>query len=118
MTDAELMGIAVDEAWRGVRSGNGEVGVVVALDGEPVYRGFNRINVSDDVTGHAEIDALRAVSKQSESLDLSRFTLYCTLEPCGMCTCACVWAHIGRIVYGADRRQVPGRYFELEGLAC
>jgi tRNA(Arg) A34 adenosine deaminase TadA len=116
LTDENLMRLAIDQAWRGVKSGNGEVGVVVTCDGEIVHRGFNRINASDDVTGHAEIDALRAVSKKLDSLDLSRCALYCTLEPCGMCTCAAVWANLGRIVFGAPRAQVPARYFELDGL--
>src|ERR671922_872268 len=118
MTDIDLMQLAIDEAWQGVRSGNGEVGVVIARQGQVVYRGFNRINTSNDVTGHAEIDALRAVSKDMETLDLAEYTLYCTLEPCGMCTCACAWAHVGRIVFGAGREEVPGRYFELDGVSC
>jgi tRNA(adenine34) deaminase len=112
------MQIAVDEAWRGVRSGNGEVGVVIARAAVPVYRGFNRINSSKDVTGHAEIDALRAVSKELDDLDLSEYALFCTLEPCGMCACACAWARVGRIVFGAGRGDVDASYFELEGLSC
>src|SRR3954447_16383118 len=116
MTDAALMRLAIDEAWRGVNSGNGEVGVVVVRNGEVLHRGFNRINTSYDVTGHAEIDALRAVSTRLDRLDLSGCTLYCTLEPCGMCTCAAIWARVGRIVFGARRGDVPGRYFELDGL--
>src|SRR5436305_2024307 len=103
MNDHELMRLAIEEARKGIETGNGEVGVVVARDGRPVYSGYNRINASNDVTGHAEIDALRAVSKGSDTLDLSAYVLYCTLEPCGMCTCACAWARVGRIVYGASR---------------
>lgn len=118
MTDVELMEIALGEAWRGVRTGNGEVGVVMAQVGEPVYRGYNRINSSSDITGHAEIDALRAVSEGMDTLDLSGYTLYCTLEPCGMCSCACAWARVGRIVFGAGRGQVPERYFELARFSC
>jgi tRNA(adenine34) deaminase len=118
VTDEELMQLAIAEAWKGIESGNGEVGAVIASGGKPVFRGYNRINSSSDVTGHAEIDALRAVSKGADTLDLSAYTLYCTLEPCGMCTCACAWAHLGRIVYGAPRSDVPARYFELDGLSC
>ena len=112
------MAIAVEQAWEGVRTGNGEVGVVVAFEGRPVYSGYNRINTSSDVTGHAEIQALRAVSQSLERLDLSGHALYCTLEPCGMCACACAWARVSRLVYGAGMADVPARYFELDRLSC
>jgi tRNA(adenine34) deaminase len=118
MTDEELMTVAVEQAWEGVRTGNGEVGVVIARAGQPIYRGYNRINSSMDVTGHAEIQALRTVSEGLAELDLSGHTLYCTLEPCGMCACACAWARVSRIVFGAGKQDVPKRYFELEGLSC
>jgi len=45
----------------------------------------------------------------------SRFegaTLYSTRQPCGMCSMACIWAGISRIVYGAGRAQVHEMYFE------
>ena len=38
--------------------------------------------------------------------------LYTTLQPCGMCTMASIWAKIGRIVYGAGRDDVHSEYFE------
>jgi tRNA(adenine34) deaminase len=116
--DEDLRALAIDQAWEGIASGNGEVGVVVARAGEVVYRGYNRINTSGDITGHAEIAALRAVSEGTGKLDLSDCTLYCTLEPCGMCACACAWARLSRIVYGAGKSDVPERYFELESLSC
>jgi tRNA(adenine34) deaminase len=116
--DRDLMGLALEEARRGAATGNGEVGVVIARAGRPLYRGYNRINVTSDITGHAEVQALRDLSQRLERLDLAGHTLYCTLEPCGMCTCACAWARISRIVFGASRLEVPERYFELEGLSC
>jgi len=39
-------------------------------------------------------------------------TLYSTRQPCGMCSMACIWAGISRIVYGAGRAQVHEMYFE------
>jgi hypothetical protein len=38
--------------------------------------------------------------------------LYTTLQPCGMCTMASIWAKIGRIVFGAGRDDVHEMYFE------
>ncbi len=39
-------------------------------------------------------------------------TLYSTLQPCGMCSLASIWGKIGRIVYGAGRRDVHRMYFD------
>jgi tRNA(adenine34) deaminase len=39
-------------------------------------------------------------------------TLYSTLQPCGMCSLASIWAKLGRIVYGAGRQDVHEMYFE------
>ena len=38
--------------------------------------------------------------------------LYSTLQPCGMCTMASIWAKVGRVVYGAGRDDVHRMYFE------
>ena len=44
--------------------------------------------------------------------ELRGAVLYTTLQPCGMCTMASIWAKIGRIVYGAGRDDVHPMYFE------
>jgi len=116
--DARMMMMAVAQAEEGIRTGNGEVGVVVTKQGAVVYAGYNTMNASSDVTAHTEVAALRTLSKDLQTFDLSGHSLYCTLEPCGMCTCACLWARIDRIVFGAAREDVSAEYFELEGLSC
>jgi tRNA(adenine34) deaminase len=53
--------------------------------------------------------------RAGEKLHRPRFegaTLYSTLQPCGMCSMASIWAGISRIVYGAERDQVHEMYFE------
>ncbi len=42
--------------------------------------------------------------------------MYCTLQCCGMCTMACIWAKISRIVFGATRGDVHSMYFEARHL--
>jgi tRNA(adenine34) deaminase len=56
--------------------------------------------------------AIRRACASLRRDDLRGATLYSTLQPCGMCTMASVWAHIGRIVYGAGRGEVHRMYFE------
>jgi tRNA(adenine34) deaminase len=65
-----------------------------------------------DPTAHAEIVAIRKLCLKLNTTDLKGYTIYCTLQPCGMCTMACLWAGISRIVYGAGRDDVHHIYFE------
>jgi tRNA(Arg) A34 adenosine deaminase TadA len=111
-TDLRFMRQALDLAYEGIRTGNGEVGVVVTKASQVVYSGYNAMNTTWDVTGHAEIVALRTLSMQLKTFDLAGHTLYCTLAPCTMCAAACVWAHLDRVVYGAGRGDAPNEYFD------
>ena len=55
----------------------------------------------DDVTAHAEIQAITAATQTLGGKYLPDATLYVTVEPCVMCAGAIGWAQIRRIVYGA-----------------
>ena len=54
-----------------------------------------------DATAHAERLAISEAGEKTGSWRLSDCTLYVTLEPCPMCTGACINSRIGRIVYAA-----------------
>ena len=107
------MRLAIEEARIGDQTpGAGEVGCVIVRDGEVVAQGHNEAEGECDPTAHAEIVTLRKVGKKLGSLDFSGCTVYCTLQCCGMCTMACLWAKVSRIVYGASRDDVHSMYFE------
>jgi tRNA(adenine34) deaminase len=55
---------------------------------------------------------MRRAGEKLACEDLRGAVLYTTLQPCGMCTMASIWAKIGRIVYGAGREDVHPMYFE------
>lgn len=107
------MRLAIEQARIGKRTpGAGEVGCVIVRGGEVVASGFNEAEGSFDPTAHAEIVTLRKLGKQQRSLDYSGCTLYCTLQCCGMCSLACLWAGVTCIVFGASRQDVHSMYFE------
>ena len=111
--DEDFMRLAIEEARLGeIRPGAAEVGCVIARAGQVVAAGHNENELRHDPTAHAEIVTLRRAGERLRSIDLSGCTLYCTLQPCGMCTLACVWAKVSRIVYGAGRNDVHSMYFE------
>jgi tRNA(adenine34) deaminase len=72
----------------------------------------NEVDLRHDATAHAEILAMGRAGAKLKCNELTDAVLYTTLQPCGMCTMASIWAKIGRIVYGAGRDDVHEMYFE------
>jgi tRNA(adenine34) deaminase len=92
--------------------GKNGIGCVIVRDGEVIGEGCNEVECRHDATAHAEIVSMRRAGQRLECHELRGATLYTTLQPCGMCTMASIWAKIGRIVYGAGKDDVHDMYFE------
>ena len=88
------------------------IGCVIVLNGAIVGEGHNEVDCRHDPTAHAEIMAIRRACGRLETHDLRGAVLYSTLQPCGMCTMACIWAGISVIVFGAGRQDVHEMNFE------
>jgi tRNA(adenine34) deaminase len=111
--DIDFMRLAIEQAHLGVMTpGGAEVGAVLIRDGEVACTAFNESEMHHDPTAHAEMVAIRRLCAKLQTTSLEGYTLYCTLQPCGMCTMACLWAGISRVVYGAGRNEVHAVYFE------
>ena len=95
------MRLALDEAHKAYSAGEIPVGCVIVCNGQVVGRGHNLTEMLQDVTAHAEMQALTAAMQTLGSKYLPECTLYVTLEPCVMCAGAIGWAQIGRLVFGA-----------------
>jgi tRNA(adenine34) deaminase len=92
--------------------GQNPIGCVIVRDGKIVGEGCNEVDLRHDATAHAEIVSMRRAGVALQCDELRGATLYTTLQPCGMCTMASIWAKVGRIVYGAGRDDVHAQYFE------
>jgi tRNA(adenine34) deaminase len=113
MTDNDFMRRAIAQAERGdLLPGTNPIGCVIVRDGKILAEGCNEVARRHDPTAHAEIVTIRRACEALGEDDLRGATLYSTLQPCGMCSMAAIWAKIGRIVYGAQRRDVHEMYFE------
>jgi tRNA(adenine34) deaminase len=110
--DKQYMRLAIQQARQGSQTpGGAEVGAVLVKEGR-ICTAFNEGEGQNDPTAHAEMVVIRRLCKELKTTALRGYTLYCTLQPCGMCTMACLWAGISRIVYGAGRNDVNAVYFE------
>ncbi|MBD5785434.1 nucleoside deaminase [Cellulosimicrobium terreum] len=106
----------LDDALRIARAtltdGNRPFGaVLVATDGQVLATGGNAAAQTGDPTAHAELDAVRAVSRDDRAAVVGA-TMFASGEPCPMCAAALVWSGVGRIVFGTAapdiRAVVPG----------
>ncbi len=111
--DLAMMHRALRRAREGQNSqGGGPIGCIIVMEGRIVAEAHNEVSAEHDPTAHAEITAIRLACQALGRDDLRGATLYSTLQPCAMCSMACIWTSIGRIVYGARRESVHRMYFE------
>jgi tRNA(adenine34) deaminase len=101
MTDAEALGLALEEARAAGAAGEVPVGAVVLRDGVVVGRGQNRVLRDLDPTAHAEIVAMREAARKLNNYRLIGCELFVTLEPCAMCAGAMIHARLDRLVFAA-----------------
>jgi tRNA(adenine34) deaminase len=100
--DIHYMRMAIREAQEAYDKGEIPVGCVVVADGQIIARGYNLTETLQDVTAHAEIQAITAAANYLGGKYLNQCTLYVTVEPCVMCAGAIGWAQVRRLVYGAS----------------
>lgn len=101
LQDQAFMKKALQEAEQAYSEGEIPIGAVVVCDGKVIARAHNLTETLNDVTAHAEMQAITAAANQLGGKYLTDCTLYVTVEPCIMCAGAIGWAQIKRIVYGA-----------------
>jgi len=93
---------AFSEALLAYEKGEIPVGAVVVAQGKIIARAHNLTETLNDVTAHAEMQAITAAANLLGGKYLNDCTLYVTLEPCVMCAGALGWSQIGKIVFGAS----------------
>lgn len=101
-TDDYFMKKALQEAETAFEKGEIPVGAVIVIDNKVIARSHNLTEMLNDVTAHAEMQAITSAANFIGGKYLKDCTLYVTLEPCQMCAGALYWSQISKIVYGAS----------------
>ena len=99
--DLYFMKKALFEAEKSLDKNEVPIGAVIVVNQKIIGRGYNLIENLNDVTAHAEMQAITAASNFINGKFLDKCTLYVTLEPCTMCGGALYWTRISRVVIGA-----------------
>lgn len=100
-SDEYYMRKALDEAALAFDEGEIPIGAVITVNNRIIARAHNRTEALNDVTAHAEMQAITAAAETLGGKYLTDCTLYVTVEPCLMCAGAIGWAQVPRIVIGA-----------------
>lgn len=102
---------ALQEARKAAEAGEVPVGVVVVCRDRIIARAHNLTETLNDVTAHAEMQAITAAANALGGKYLTDCTLYVTVEPCVMCAGAIAWSQMGKLVFGAvDEKRGYRRY--------
>lgn len=99
--DERYMRLAILEAEKALSQDEIPIGCVIVCSGQIIGRGHNLTETLQDVTAHAEIQAITAAAETLGGKYLQGCTVYVTVEPCVMCAGALGWAQVSRVVYGA-----------------
>lgn len=111
MTDNDYMKQALIEAQKAFDRDEVPIGAIIVCKGRIIARAHNLTETLNDVTAHAEMQAITAAANNIGGKYLNDCTLYVTVEPCPMCAGAIAWSQMGRLVYGAsDEKRGYNRY--------
>ena len=102
LDDAYFMKQAMVEAEKAFSADEVPVGAVVVVDSQIIARAHNLIERLNDVTAHAEMQAITSAANFLNGKYLVGCTLYVTLEPCIMCAGALNWSQLEGVVYAAS----------------
>ena len=100
-TDEYFMNKALEQAQMAFEKNEVPVGVVIVHGNQIIARAYNLTETLNDVTAHAEMQAITAAENYLGGKYLNDCTMYVTLEPCIMCVGAIIHARVERVVFGA-----------------
>lgn len=98
----KFMKRATELAAENVHDGGQPFGAVLVKGSDIVAEGVNELHKNYDVSGHAELLAIRRAQEKLQTNNLSDYIMYASGEPCPMCLTAMYFAGIDKVFYCAS----------------
>ena len=104
-TDEYYMKLALQEAQTALEKEEVPIGCVIVSNNRIIAKAHNLTETLNDVTAHAEMQAITSAANFLGGKYLQNCTMYITMEPCVMCCGALNWSQISKVVIGARDEQ-------------
>lgn len=101
-SDEFFMNEAYKEALKAYEKEEVPVGCVIVYNNRIIARTHNLTERLNDVTAHAEMQAITSAANTLGGKYLVDCIVYVTLEPCPMCAGALHWAQISELIFAAS----------------
>lgn len=101
MNNEKWMKEAIKQAKKAAQKDEVPIGCVIVKDDQIIARAYNKREMKQCSTAHAEILAIEKACKKLGSCRLEDCDLYVTLEPCPMCSGAIIQSRIRNVIFGA-----------------
>ena len=104
MNDEHFMQKALEQARKALAAGEFPVGCVLVHDNKILATGAREGTAEDRLNevDHAEMVALRKLSRLDLKIEMQDVSAFCSLEPCLMCFGALIISGIGKIVFAYE----------------
>jgi tRNA(adenine34) deaminase len=103
-------------AEKALSNGNPPVGSIIVYQDEIIGEGIEAGKMTDDLTNHAEILAIRDAIKKGHKSDFKNSTMYSTHEPCIMYSYLIRHHLIPQIIVGISVPHIGGHSSKFEVL--
>lgn len=97
--------MALQEAEKAQEKDEVPIGCIIVSNNRVIAKSHNLTETLNDVTAHAEMQAITSAANFLGGKYLQNCALYVTLEPCVMCSGALAWSQISKVVIGARDEQ-------------
>ena len=104
MNDEYFMKKAIINAKKAYKLDEVPIGAVIVKDNIIIASTYNRKELDNIATYHAEVLAINEACQKLNTWHLEDCTLYTTVEPCLMCTGAIIQSRISKVVYGTNNK--------------
>ena len=103
--DEKYMKMALQEAEAAAERDEVPVGAVIVGNDRVIAKAHNLTETLNDVTAHAEMQAITMATNYLGGKYLDKCSIYVTVEPCPMCAAALAWAQVGEVIYGTPDKK-------------